>query len=69
MYICTNELEWKVYPDPANYELVHEGMTWQEAEDYCESFGGHLAVITSQREQAILQIFRQMDLMRRISNP
>ncbi len=33
------------------YHVFNNGMTWQEAKEYCESIGGHLAVITSQSEQ------------------
>lgn len=29
---------------------LYTGYTWQEAEDYCESVGGHLVTITSQEE-------------------
>ncbi len=29
---------------------LYTGYTWQEAKDYCESVGGHLATITSQEE-------------------
>lgn len=51
----TGEAERRVYPDPANYEIINEGMTWQEAENKCESSGGHLAVITSHIELAMIQ--------------
>ena len=29
-------------------------MTWEEAKDYCEELGGHLAVITSPEEQELV---------------
>lgn len=32
------------------YEVVTQRMTWQEASDYCEERGGHLATVTSQEE-------------------
>ena len=51
----SGDVEWNYYPDPANYEIINKGMTWQEAEAYCESKGGHLAVITSAYEQAQIE--------------
>lgn len=33
------------------YQRFDTGMTWEEAKEYCESLGGHLATITSQEEQ------------------
>ena len=49
------DIKWTFYPDPAKYEIINNGLSWQEAEAYCESKGGHLAVITSEREQAMIQ--------------
>jgi len=49
------ELEWKTYPDPSNYQIVNKGMTWEEAEIYCEENGGHLAVIASDKEQIMIE--------------
>ncbi|MBR2490270.1 MAG: S-layer homology domain-containing protein [Ruminiclostridium sp.] len=37
------------------YELVDQGMTWQEAKVYAESKGGYLAVITSPEEQSFVE--------------
>ncbi|MBE6864480.1 MAG: hypothetical protein E7495_08000 [Ruminococcus flavefaciens] len=51
----TEELNWKYYPDPAHYQIVNTGLTWQEAENKCEEYGAHLAVINSQREQAMIE--------------
>jgi hypothetical protein len=34
------------------YQVFNEGLTWEDAKSYCESLGGHLAVITSESEQA-----------------
>ncbi|PPJ44723.1 hypothetical protein C0075_24895, partial [Rhizobium sp. KAs_5_22] len=48
------ELQWINYPDPAKYEIINTGMNWDTAKEYCESKGGHLAAITSQREQALI---------------
>lgn len=33
------------------YQLFDTSMSWNEAEAYCESLGGHLATITSVEEQ------------------
>lgn len=33
------------------YQFIHEEMTWQDAQAYCEDIGGHLVTITSQAEQ------------------
>jgi hypothetical protein len=33
------------------YALLEEGLGWDAAEESCESFGGHLATITSREEQ------------------
>lgn len=46
----TGTIEWKYYPNPDNYEVFNDGMTWQEAEEFCESRGGHLVTITSEQE-------------------
>ncbi len=51
----TEEVNWKYYPAPSNYVIVNDGLTWQEAESKCEEHGAHLAVITSQREQAMIE--------------
>ena len=37
------------------YELVDQGMTWQEAKVYAESKGGYLAVITSPEEETFVE--------------
>ncbi len=37
------------------YTVFNLGMTWTEAKAYCESLGGHLATISSQEEQNIIQ--------------
>ncbi len=33
------------------------GFTWNQAKEYCENIGGHLAVITSQEEQSFIEQF------------
>ena len=39
-----------------NYYMVYdEAMEWDEAEEQCESMGGHLVTITSYEEQAIIE--------------
>ena len=62
--------DWKFYAEKPNdayedvqdslfddhrYEVVDEGMTWQQAKAYAESKGGYLAVITSAQEQAFVE--------------
>ena len=37
------------------YQLFDTSMSWNEAEAYCESLGGHLATITSEEEQAKIE--------------
>ncbi|NLT10539.1 MAG: hypothetical protein GXY08_13735, partial [Ruminococcus sp.] len=51
----TGDITWSTYPDPANYEIINTGITWQEAENYCEDNGGHLAVITTEKEQIMIE--------------
>ena len=36
------------------YKLFDDALTWEEAEEYCESIGGHLAIITSPEEQSAI---------------
>ena len=37
------------------YRIYDEGLTWRAAEAWCEENGGHLATITSQEEQDIIE--------------
>lgn len=37
------------------YKVFDINMTWQEAEDYCEKLGGHLATIADAAEQAFVE--------------
>ncbi|MCD8018267.1 MAG: fibronectin type III domain-containing protein [Clostridiales bacterium] len=37
-----------------NYKMYELELTWSEAEEYCESLGGHLMTVTSADEQALL---------------
>ena len=37
------------------YQLIDVGMTWEEAQAYCQSVGGHLVTITSQEEQNFIE--------------
>lgn len=39
------------------YKLYYHSETWEDARDYCESLGGHLATITSQEENDFLYDF------------
>lgn len=36
------------------YHVYDESMTWEEAKQYCENSGGHLATITSEEENTII---------------
>ena len=36
------------------YKCFETSMTWGEAKKYCESIGGHLVTITSEKEQAVI---------------
>lgn len=36
------------------YKIFEKGMIWDEAKAYCESIGGHLATITSDAEQMVV---------------
>ena len=38
----------------STYEVIPEKLTWEKARVYCESRGGHLATITSRKEEAII---------------
>lgn len=46
-----------VYFNDHKYQVFETYMTWQEAKEYCESLGGHLATITSAEEQSVLNNF------------
>lgn len=48
--IPTNALKYNGH----SYYLFNEGMTWEEAKTYCESRGGHLAVINNAAENSKL---------------
>lgn len=37
------------------YKVFDEGKTWEDAEEYCESIGGHLVTITSEAEQMFIE--------------
>ena len=51
----TGPIEWEYYPNPDNYEVINDGMTWQEAENFCEKRGGHLVTINSSQEQIVVE--------------
>ena len=57
----TYRIEWTLYDDGSaefnghTYEMIDQYAYWQEAEDYCESKGGHLVTITSREEQRFIQ--------------
>ena len=37
------------------YQLFDSSMTWYDAKLYCESIGGHLATVTSNEEQQMVE--------------
>ena len=37
------------------YQYFDTGMTWDEAKEYCENLGGHLATVTSEEEEAVIE--------------
>lgn len=41
--------------DRHKYEIFHDTLTWEEAKAACEAKGGHLATITSQEEQKMIE--------------
>ena len=41
--------------DGHKYEIFHDTLTWEEAKAACEAKGGHLATITSQEEQKMIE--------------
>lgn len=44
----------------STYTVVNECMTWQEAEQYCEDHGGHLATIANEEEwNEVLAVMKQ----------
>ena len=45
------EGNWSFTSPENKLQLYSKEMTWSDAEDYCVSKGGHLAFVTSQREQ------------------
>jgi hypothetical protein len=47
----------------SNYLLIDSNnLTWEQAEDYCESYGGHLATITSAAENDFVNSLVNNDL-------
>jgi len=50
------EFGWGVcpYKNGHRYKVFDLNMTWYEAKAYCENLGGHLATITSQEEQDLI---------------
>lgn len=41
--------------DRHKYEIFHDTLTWEEAKAACKAKGGHLATITSQEEQKMIE--------------
>lgn len=45
------------------YEVVKQNLTWEDAKVYCESRGGHLATVTSRKEEAaVLALLDQAEV-------
>ena len=42
--------------DNHTYKIFNDSMTWEEAQKYCEREGGHLATITSEKEQLFIEL-------------
>lgn len=40
--------------DGHKYYVIKEKMSWEDAKEYCEKLGGHLATVTSAEEQAVV---------------
>lgn len=54
--------------DRHKYAIVNKGMKWSTAKKYCESLGGHLVTITSQKEQnAIVKNIKKLGKKKRKS--
>ena len=47
--------------DGHTYQVFETMVSWHEAKAYCESQGGHLAVITSEEEQLALEAMKDSD--------
>lgn len=47
----TASAEWNGH----RYQIYNENLTWEQAKAKCESLGGHLATITSQKEQSFIE--------------
>ena len=60
-FICEWDNKNELYPiatidwNGHTYHLYDKSMTWEEAKQYCEKLGGHLATIISEDEQKIVQ--------------
>ncbi len=51
-----DNLNLDLYSFNGHFYYVYTGhRDWQDAENYCEDLGGHLAIITSQEEQALVE--------------
>ncbi len=43
------------------YTIINWNMSWDDARNYCESQGGHLATITSPDEQAFIESLNSLN--------
>ena len=51
--------EYRSFPDSIinrshKYKVIHQKLSWSQAKTYCENQGGHLATVTSEKEQKFL---------------
>lgn len=49
------EMEGSINFGGHTYKAFEEGTTWTEAKEYCESVGGHLAIVETEEEQMFLE--------------
>lgn len=49
------EVDISQKPKQHSYGIFHDTLTWEEAKAACEAKGGHLATITSQEEQKMIE--------------
>lgn len=50
----TNPIGEKSYYSGHTYQVLDVSMNWNEANNYCESLGGHLVTITNEEEQTFI---------------
>ncbi|RKI36500.1 hypothetical protein D7V86_24685 [bacterium D16-51] len=55
VFVIMNEGNSSLKDNKSRYKLINDSKTWKEAKTYCEQMGGHLATITSEDEQEIIE--------------